>query len=264
MKKQYKCRIFYAVRGKSPGMIDGVIELSERGSLFVILLVCDIKRGHFPDLFVYWSEMEKQELMVRSSVLSRTRLLVIDPEYMEFDDQDRVSEAPTRFRRADIEGLRYGVKSIRGYRFRIGRIYCIDIRDVSGHIIKIRLKSLYRVRLKLLEQKYLEIVNALFRYYFHKMIWGYVEQFRDGQPVELLGVSLNREGVLFDEKVGRISWDFLGTRRYWHYYTLYSEESRENYRAFVFLDDWNAGVLRGVLEVILKEKFRNRQLQPGR
>ncbi|WP_188933179.1 hypothetical protein [Puia dinghuensis] len=86
----------------------------------------------------------------------------------------------------------------------------------------------------------------------------YLEQFRDGQPVELLGVSLNSQGVLFDEKAGRISWNFLGTKRYWHYYTLYSEEAPKNYRAFVFLDDWNAGVLRGLIEVILKEKFPNR------
>jgi hypothetical protein len=86
----------------------------------------------------------------------------------------------------------------------------------------------------------------------------YLRQFRDGQPVDLLGVNLNRQGVLFDEKVGRINWDFLGTKRYWHYYTLYSEEMPDNYRAFVFLDDWNAGVLRGVIEMVLKEKFPSR------
>lgn len=85
----------------------------------------------------------------------------------------------------------------------------------------------------------------------------YLRQFRAGQSLELLGVSLNSQGVLFDEKVGRISWDFLGTKRYWHYYTLYSEEVPDNYRAFVFLEDWNAGVLRALIEAILKEKFPN-------
>ncbi|GGB05190.1 hypothetical protein GCM10011511_30660 [Puia dinghuensis] len=201
---------------------------------------------------------ERLEFTVRSTILDRPRLLVINSEYIEFDDQDQVSVAATRFLRTEVEGLRYGVKPIRGYRFRIGRIYCIDVRDVSGKVIKIRLKSVYRVRLKLLEQKYLAIVNGLFRHFFHDMTRKYLEQFRDGQPVELLGVSLNSQGVLFDEKAGRISWNFLGTKRYWHYYTLYSEEAPKNYRAFVFLDDWNAGVLRGLIEVILKEKFPNR------
>jgi hypothetical protein len=198
---------------------------------------------------------EKLEFMVRSTILDRPRLLVVDPDYIEFDDQDRKSAAPTRFSKKEIQGLRYGVKAIRGYRFRIGRIYCIDVRNVSGQVIKIRLKSVYRVRRKLLGEKYQEITNSLFKYYFHDLTRDYYRQFQDGQPVELLGVSLNSQGVLFDEKAGRISWDFLGTKRYWHYYTLYSEELPDNYRAFVFLDDWNAGVLRGLIELILKEKF---------
>jgi hypothetical protein len=198
------------------------------------------------------------EYMIRSTILDRSRLLVIDPDYIEFDDQDRVSAAPTRFKKSEIEALRYGVKGIRGYRFRIGRIYCIDVRDVSGRIIKIRLKSVYRVRRKLLGDKYQEITNSLFKYYFHDMIRGYMRDFQEAQSVELLGVKLNSHAVLFDEKVGWVSWDFLGTKRYWHYYTLYSEESPNNYRAFVFLDDWNAGVLQGLIETILKGKFPNR------
>jgi hypothetical protein len=201
---------------------------------------------------------EKLEFTVRSSILDRPRLCVIHPDYLEFDDQDRESDAPTRFLRTEIEGLRYGVKAIRGYRFRIGRIYCIDVRDVTGRVIKIRLKSVYRVRLKPLNEKYLAIANALFRLYFHEMTLEYLAQFRDGQEVELLGVNLNSQGVLFDEKIGRISWNFLGTKRYWHYYTLYSEESPNDYRAFVFSDHWNAGVLRGLIETILKEMFPNR------
>jgi hypothetical protein len=182
----------------------------------------------------------------------------MDPEYLEFDDKDRVSDVPTRFLKKEIESLRYGIKPIRGYRFRIGRIYCIDIRDVTGRVINIRLKSMYRVRVKLLNEKYLAIANALFRLYFHEMTLEYLAQFRDGQAVDLLGVNLNSQGVLFDEKVGRVSWDFLGTKRYWHYYTIYSEESPGSYRAFVFLDHWNAGVLRGLIEMILKEKFPKR------
>ena len=201
---------------------------------------------------------EKLEFIVRSTILDRPRLFVIHPEYLEFDDQDRVSDGPTRFSKTEIEGLRYGVKPIGGYRFRIGRIYCIDIRDVTGRVIKIRLKSVYRVRLKLLNEKYLAIANALFRLYFHKITLEYLSQFRAGRSVDLLGVNLNSQGVLFDEKVGRVSWDFIGTKRYWHYYTLYSEEYPGNYRAFVFLDDWNAGVLRGLIETILKERFSSR------
>jgi hypothetical protein len=198
----------------------------------------------------------KLEFMVKSTIMDRQRLLVIDPEYLEFDDQDRISEPRTRFLKAEIEGIRYGVKAIRGYRFRIGRTFHIDIRDVGGRIIRIRLKSVYRVRRKLLGEKYQAILGAILRYYFHDIMHGYVRQLRSGQPVDLLGVNLNGEGVLFDPKVGRVSWDFIGTKSFWHYYTLFSEENPGKYRTFVFVDDWNAGVLRGVVEAILKDKLR--------
>lgn len=195
------------------------------------------------------------EFMVRSSILDRPRRLVIDPEFVEFDDKDLVSAAPTRFLKNEIEGVRYGIKAIRGYWFHIGWIYCIDIRDSGGRIIKIRLKSVYRVRKKLLRGKYQKIANAVSRYYLHEKIRYHLERFRVGHPVELLGVNLDNQGALFDEKLGRISWHFLGTKRYWHYYTLFSEAEPRHYRAFVFLEDWNAGVLQGVIEAILKEKF---------
>ena len=198
---------------------------------------------------------ERLEFIVRSTILDRPRLLTINREYFEFDDKERVSEAPTIFSKADIAALRYGVKAIRGYRFRIGRIYCIDVINTSGAIIKIRLKSVYQVRRKLLGKKYQEIVGSLFKYYFNDMTRDYLSQFEAGQPVELLGVSLDSVGVIFDKKIGLVSWNFLGTKLYWHYYTLFSEEKPENYRAFIFLDDWNAGVLRSLIETILKRKF---------
>lgn len=192
------------------------------------------------------------ELTIRSSMLDRPRRLVIEPEYLEFDDKDAISEEPTRFDRLEIASLRYGVKAIRGYRFRIGRIYCIDVQDVSQRVIKMRLKSLYRVRRRLLGRKYMDILNALLRTYFHDIMREHIQQVKEGQSVDLLGVSLNSEGVLFDEKVGRIGWNFVGTKRFWHYYTIFSEEIPEKYRAFTFIDDWNAAVLQGVIETLKK------------
>lgn len=167
------------------------------------------------------STQEKLEYMVRSTILDRPRRLVIDPEFIEFDDHELVSEPPTRFPKAEIDASKYGVNPIRGYQFRIGRIYCIDVRDSSGGIIKIRLKSLYGVRRKLLQEKYLAIVNALYRSYFHDIMREHFRQFQEEQKVDLLGVQLNSQGVWFDEKTRRIPWEFLGSKRYWHYYTLF-------------------------------------------
>jgi len=67
--------------------------------------------------------------------------------------------------------------------------------------------------------------------------------------------------VLLDENVGRISWNFIGIKRYWYYFTLYSEESPDQYRAFSPAEVWNTSILRQLIEMILREKFPQRKLE---
>ncbi|MES1249629.1 MAG: hypothetical protein ABUL46_03050 [Chitinophaga rupis] len=200
-------------------------------------------------------QTERSEFTVKTSIFDRPRSLTLDPEYLEFDDNDQASSIPTRFLKNNIEAFRYGVKGIRGYKFYIGRVYCIDIKSSSGQVIKIRLKSIYRIRRKLLAEKYVNIVHALFHYYFNAITRRNVELFRENGSLEILGVNINTDGVLFDKKVGRISWNFLGTKRYQRYYTLFSETDPNQYKAFVYLDQWNAAVLHSTIETILKWKF---------
>lgn len=201
------------------------------------------------------SPTESLTFTLRSSIFDRPRQLTICSGYLEFDDNDRAGAPPTRFERSEIESLRYGAKAIRGSEFRIGRIYCIDIRSTSGQVIKLRLKSIYRIRLRQLESKYLEITTALYKYYFHDKVRQYIKLFEENKPFDILGVNIDAEGILFDDKVGRVSWDYLRTRRYWTYFTLFSDTDPGQYKAFEPLEHWNAGVLYGLIESILKIKF---------
>jgi len=163
------------------------------------------------------SPTESLTFTLRSSIFDRPRQLTICSGYLEFDDNDRAGAPPTRFERSEIESLRYGAKAIRGSEFRIGRIYCIDIRSTSGQVIR--------------------------------------KLFEENKPFDILGVNIDAEGILFDDKVGRVSWDYLRTRRYWTYFTLFSDTDPGQYKAFEPLEHWNAGVLYGLIESILKIKF---------
>ena len=89
------------------------------------------------------SQALKLDFVLKSSIFDRPRQLVLAPLYLEFDDNNLVSSTPTKFLKEEIEGIRFGIKGIRGYRFYIGRTYCIDIKNNSGKIIKLRLKSIY-------------------------------------------------------------------------------------------------------------------------
>src|SRR6266481_4824997 len=112
------------------------------------------------------SQALKLDFILKSSIFDRPRQLVLDPLYLEFDDNNLASSTPTKFLKEEIEGIRFGIKWISGYGFNIGRIYCIDIKNKSGQIIKLRLKSIYGIRKKQLADKYVKIANTLFRYYF--------------------------------------------------------------------------------------------------
>jgi hypothetical protein len=203
----------------------------------------------------------KLEFTIKSSILDRSRRLVLNRGFLEFDDQDRIGLAPTRFLFEDIESMRHGVKAINGYYFRIGRIYCIDIRNYAGQVIKLRLKSIYRIKVRHLEAKYVKMLDSLFRYYFNDRVGDYLKLFHEGIAFDLLGVIFTSEGIRFDEKIGVISWEILGTKTYWSYYAIFSEINPLDYKAFEYIDQWNARILHHVTEEILRIKFPNRKRQ---
>lgn len=194
------------------------------------------------------------EISVKSSILDRHRKLTIDENYIQFDDKDHVDAHPTRFEKENIIGIRYGVAPINGYRFYIGRIYCIDIKNESGKIIKLRLKSIYGVRKKLLGEKYVKIVNALFDNYYEDLIRHYINLFNNQLPFELLKVQFTVEGIGLKQNEDIIPWNDLGTRNYIRYYSLFSKSNPNHYRTFEYLEEWNTGILYAVSRYILREK----------
>src|SRR6476620_7433552 len=101
---------------------------------------------------------ESHHFILKPTILNKKLELIVNPDLLSYKKYV--------FRNAEIVGIRYGVKAIAGYRFNIGRIYCIDVKSASGKVIKIRLKSLYGVRKKTLGEKYLQITNAIFKSYF--------------------------------------------------------------------------------------------------
>lgn len=183
---------------------------------------------------------------LKSSIFDKGKLLILEPEYIEFGD--------IKFSKFDIAELRYGIKAIKGYRFRIGRIYCIDIKSLDGRIIKIRLKSLYRVRRVLLGKKYKQIVETLFANYINDISLSYIKQFNNKIDFTLLGNSFSQEGLILDQTNELISWFDLGTKNYYSYYSLYSIANPTKYKAFQYLTDWNTIVLYSVSREILKSK----------
>src|SRR5436190_1542842 len=106
-----------------------------------------------------------KEYLIKPSILDAVSKLELDHEFIRFSTPGSHMPA-VMFRSGEITGFRFGVKWIRGYWFTIGRIYCIDVRNTVNQEIRIRLKSIYRIRVHSLNKKYSEIVNSLYAQYF--------------------------------------------------------------------------------------------------
>ena len=196
------------------------------------------------------------ELELKSTIFDRPRRLIINNEYISFDNRSSVGLEPTVFQKKEIKGIRYGVRLIRGVYFYIGRIYCIDILNTNREIIRIRLKSIYQIRNKRLTEKYLSIVNSLLEFYFIDLAITLINQFNDGHTIELLGVEFSTAGVKLDAKQKHplISWDDLKTGSYSSYYVLSSKSDPNNYRHFEWMHHWNTATLYSVSRTILRQK----------
>ena len=194
------------------------------------------------------------EFTIKSSILDRDRQLLVERDFIEFDNNDLISATPTKFSKEEIIAFRYGINWIRGYRFIIGRIYTIDIRSSSDEIIKIRLKSLYGIRRKKLAEKYVQIINSIYDYFFQAISDHYVQQFNAGHEIQINGVTFCKEGIYLDNKNLLLDWLDVGTKTYRSYCAIYSQSNANYYKAFQYIKDWNTAVLYNVTRQILKTK----------
>ena len=185
-------------------------------------------------------------LTLKETIFNKESTINITPELLEYQN--------ISFSKFEIDEIRYGVKAIEGYRFRIGRIYCIDVKNLSGTVLRIKLKSVYGIRKKALGEKYRVIVNALFENYFNHITQSFINLFENQVDFVILGITFTQEGIILDKKSQIIPWKDLGTKNYARYYAIFSKENRNNYRALYYLEDWNTSILYSVSRYILKAK----------
>jgi len=185
-------------------------------------------------------------LTIKETALSRRQKLVITAESVEFKNKS--------LPKCDIDEIRYGVKFISGFEFYIGRIYCIDIKSLSGVVMKVRLTSLYGVRKKRLDRKYSMIIDALWDNHMREVAESFITLFKNEITFELLGILFSQAGIQLTKQSKLIPWEDVGTKDYYRYYAIFSKTNPHNYKAFFYRDDWNTGILYSVSRYILGVK----------
>jgi hypothetical protein len=195
---------------------------------------------------------ERKEIKFKPTFFSKEHLLIFDPEFIELYTSPNDND-PVRFSKFEIDAFRFGVTWIRGYKTIFGRVNCIDIKSSTDEIIKIRLTSLYKIRLKQLQKKYSDILNSILQYYMSDIVGNYLRLFNHKQPFSILNVHFNQNGIQLNDK-NNIEWNDVDLKSHTRYVGVSSKLNRNIYKGFDHWEEWNSLVLYNVIRLVLKNK----------
>ncbi|MCD1117202.1 hypothetical protein [Chryseobacterium turcicum] len=202
--------------------------------------------------------------VVRGLFDIRKRQLIIDENFLKFENKDHIKDLFSIIPKNEIVGIRYGIHFIKGLEFYIGREYQIFVQTQSGKEVKIFFKLFYGRKLNEKHQLFSDIVDELWNYYFNDILNHYLLQYNNNEIFDLGGILFKNACIQFDKK--EILYSDLAIKKYNHYFMIYSKEDQYKNIMLYYLKDKNAVILVEVLNTIIKneqsrtEKISNRSL----
>jgi hypothetical protein len=190
----------------------------------------------------------------RGWVDSRPRLLEINNEYLQLEDKDLINDPYTKFNKQEIQDYRFGIKWIRGFELTVGREYLVFVRNSSVKIIKISFKTFYGINKNRLHDNYSKILDELWQCYFGDITNNILASFSSGENISINNVLISIDGITIRNNQ-YIIWENVRAQDYHTYFAIYSKDNPGKINAaYKYLDEWNTGVLYGVIRTILKDK----------
>lgn len=194
---------------------------------------------------------EVKNILFKSNLFTNESELIFHPEHLELRDK-KTNTLRTKFEKKSITNFKFGIKWLNGYAFTFGRIYCIDIENDNNEQIKIRLKSFYKLNIKSLTEKYLNIIEYLQDYYFDDISRKYLNNFSKDISFKINGIEYNDKGISFKNNI--ILWEDLETKNYRNYFSISSKSDSSKYVLIDYMNDWNGCVVYSVTRKILMDK----------
>lgn len=130
----------------------------------------------------------KEFTIVRGLFDTRKRQLIIDEEFLKFENKDHIEDLFTKIPKNEIAGIRYGIHFIRGFEFYVGREYQIFIKTNSGKELKINFKLFYRRKLDEKHKLFCDIVDELWKCYFDNILNQYIRRYNNNEEFNLGGI----------------------------------------------------------------------------
>ena len=187
-----------------------------------------------------------------------SRKLILNPDYISFENSDLVSNPFTTFETNEIAEFRFGMKWI-SLDVTFGREYFIYIRNNEKKVIKINFKTYFGRKKTEYQNLYREIIINLEKLYFGNIVEEYLKKYQRNESFQIGEVYFSKDSIKIkvsqiltnDEKI--ITWKDIRIKEYQTYFTIYSSEDPKNINCgFSYLEDWNTLVLCSFLKSIIK------------
>ena len=203
---------------------------------------------------------EKQFIIRRGITDNCERQLIINEDFLKFENKDLVNHEFTTFLKEDIAEYSYGVKWMR-YKFVFGREYVISVRNHNNQIIKINFKTYFVRKKKVYHKLCNDILITLWDCHFDKITNDFIKKQEAGDEFNIGEVTFNKEGLVIisnsslKQKSEFISWEKVRIKNYATYFSIYNQDDAMNInRGYSYLNDWNTAVLHSVTKTLLKRK----------
>jgi len=190
----------------------------------------------------------KEFTIVRGLFDNRKRQLIVDENFIKFENNDLKESLYTIIKKEDIIGIRYGIHFIRGFEFYIGREYQIFIRTKFNNEIKIGFKLFYRRKVEEKHQLFYDIVNELWNYYFNDILQEYLDKLVAGETFYLSGIKIEKNKIIIDNR--EILFENVDITNYHHHFIVFSKTDQYHNRMLYYLQDKDAPLLSQLLKII--------------
>lgn len=194
----------------------------------------------------------KEFTIVRGLFDTRKRSLVINENFIKYEDKDQNENLFTILKKEDIVGIRYGIHFINGYSIYIGREYQIFIRNKSNKELKIYFKLFYGRKLNEKHQLYNDILDEVWDNFIGDISQSYWVKFKNNEKFNLAGVEVLNDRIEFDKN--EILIKDLDIKTYRHHFVIYSKNDQYKNKILYYLKDKDAVILLDVITKIIKNE----------
>ena len=190
----------------------------------------------------------KEFTIIRGLFDNRKRQLILNENFIKFENKDHKDDLFTIVNKNDIAGIRYGIHFIKGLEFYIGREYKIFIKTNSGDELKINFKLFYRRKLNEKHQLYSDIIDGFWDYYLNDISKKYLDKIENGIEFTLCNIKFSRDKIIFNDK--ELLLKNVEIKSYYHYFIIYSNLDQYQNKMLYYLQDENAVIVLNLLTII--------------